>query len=149
MYYILYDQITRLQKAQTGLAVEWQCQMTPFKRLIRGKRQPGGPGRSGKTWGSESKIEEVVEMEGATPAKVPKVTPKPAHRRGKGRGRGNKGKWGWVKFLKTTSRIGKMVVRLVSELGGWVKPSNRISRIKSPREQTTLYCTYCIYIHFV
>ena len=31
-------------------------------------------------------------MEGATPAKVPKVTPKPAHRRGKGRGRGKKGK---------------------------------------------------------
>ena len=49
MYYILYDQITSLQKSQTGLAIEFRCQTTPFKRLITGKRQPGGPGRSGET----------------------------------------------------------------------------------------------------
>ena len=30
MYYILYDQITGLQKAQTGLAIKFRCQMTLF-----------------------------------------------------------------------------------------------------------------------
>ena len=49
MYYILYDQITGLQKSQTGLTVEFRCQTTLFKRLITGKRQPGRPGRSGDT----------------------------------------------------------------------------------------------------
>ena len=89
MYYVLYNQITGLQKAQTGLAIEFRCQTTLFKRLITGKRQPGGPGRSGDTGKSSRKLEEVV-AEGATLAKVQKVTPK----RGKGRGRGNKGKSG-------------------------------------------------------
>ena len=41
VYYVLYDQITRAQKAQTGLAIEFKCPTTPFKRLITGKRQPG------------------------------------------------------------------------------------------------------------
>ena len=45
MYYILYEQITSLQKSQTGCAAEFRCQMTPFKRLITGKKQPGRPGR--------------------------------------------------------------------------------------------------------
>lgn len=53
-----------------------RCQTTPFKRLITGKRQAGGPGRSGETEKSGRKFKEVAEMEGATPAKQPKVTPK-------------------------------------------------------------------------
>ena len=147
MYYILYDQITGLQKSQTGLAIEFRCQTTLFKRLITGKRQPGRPGRSGDTQRSWRQLEEVAEMEGATPAKLQKITPKPGH--GRGKSIGKKGKWGWVKFLKIIGRIGKMVVRIVSKLRGWVKPSNRIGRIESSREQMTLYCTYCIYIRFV
>ena len=78
MYYVLYEQITGLQKSQTGCAAEFRCQTTPFKRLITGKRQPGRPGRSSETGKSGRNIEEVAAMEGATPAKQQKATPKPA-----------------------------------------------------------------------
>ena len=87
MYYVLYEQITGLQKSQTGCAAEFRCGMTPFKRLITGKRQPGRPGRSDDAGKSIRKLEEIAEMEGATPEKQ-KVTPKPTH--GKGRGRGGR-----------------------------------------------------------
>ena len=69
MYYVLYEQIIGLQKSQTGCAAEFRCQITPFKRLITGKRQPGGPGRSSEAGKSGRKLEEIAEMEGATPAK--------------------------------------------------------------------------------
>ena len=92
IYFILYEQITGLRPSQTGCAAEFRCRATPFKRLITGKRQPGGPGRSGDTGRSSRKLEEVAEMEGATPAKQRKTTQKPARRRGKGRGRGKKTK---------------------------------------------------------
>ena len=36
MYYVLYEQITSLQKSQTGCAAKFRCQTTPFKRLITG-----------------------------------------------------------------------------------------------------------------
>ena len=48
IYCMLYEQITGLQKSQTGCSKEFQCQTTPFKRLITGKKQPGGPGRTMK-----------------------------------------------------------------------------------------------------
>ena len=41
VYYILYEQITSLQKSQTGCATKFRCQTTPFKRLITGKKQLG------------------------------------------------------------------------------------------------------------
>ena len=63
MYYILYEQITGLQKSQTGCAAEFKCQTTPFKRLITGKKQPGGPGCSGDTGKSGRKLEDIAEME--------------------------------------------------------------------------------------
>ena len=92
MYYVLYEQITGLQKSQTGCAANFRCQTTPFKRLVTGKRQPGGPGRMIETKKSRRKLEEVAVMEGATPAKQLKVTPKPARGRGRGKGRGKKNK---------------------------------------------------------
>ena len=46
MYCVLYEQITGIRASQTGCAMDFKCQMTPFKRLITGKRQPGRPGRS-------------------------------------------------------------------------------------------------------
>ena len=76
MYYVLYEQITGLQKSQTGCAAKFRCQRAPFKRLITGKRQPGGPGMSNETGKSRRKLGEVAEMEGAIPAKQLKVTPK-------------------------------------------------------------------------
>ena len=87
MYYVLYEQITGIRASQTACATNFQCQMTPFKRLITGKRQPGGPGRSSEArGGSRRSLEEVAEMEGAPPAKrtrkatkstaAAKVTPK-------------------------------------------------------------------------
>ena len=98
MYFVLYKQITGLQASQTGCATEFRCQTTPFKRLVTGNKQPGGPGRgSGKSGRS---LEEVAGLEGATPAKKskatpkapPKSTPKPAGGRGQGKGigKGNK-----------------------------------------------------------
>ena len=84
MYFVLYEQITGLQKSQTGCATEFRCQMTPFKRLITGKQQPSRPGRSSEAGKSGRKLEEVSAMEGASPAKQPKVTPKPKSTRGRG-----------------------------------------------------------------
>ena len=70
IYCILYEQITGIRASQTGCATDFRCLMTPFKRLITGKRQPGGPGRSIKVRGGSSRsLEEVTEMEGPTPAK--------------------------------------------------------------------------------
>ena len=93
IYCVLYEQITGIRASQTGCATDFRCQMTPFNRLITGKRQPGGPGRLSEARGGSSRsLEEVAEMEGATPAKrtrkatksatATKVTPK---------GRGAKG----------------------------------------------------------
>ena len=46
MYFVLYEQITGLKASQTGCSRDFKCQGTPFKGLVTGKRQPGGPGRS-------------------------------------------------------------------------------------------------------
>ena len=74
-YFVLYEQITGLQASQMGCATKFRCQTTPFKRLITGKKQPGGPGRGQATKLGRS-LEEVAEMEGGTPAKKAKGTPK-------------------------------------------------------------------------
>ena len=97
MYFVLYEQITGLSALQTGCATEFRCQTTPFKRLVTGKKQPGRPGRTNITKSGRS-LKEVAAMEGSTPAKrkkatpkttpkaTPKATPKPPSRRGRGRG---------------------------------------------------------------
>ena len=70
IYFVLYEQITGLKPSQTGCATEFRCGTTPFKRLITGKKQPGGPSRSSETRGGSSrKLEEVAKMEGVTPTK--------------------------------------------------------------------------------
>ena len=88
IYYVLYEKITGLRPSQTGCAAKFRCGTTPFKRLITGKRQPGGPGRSGNTGKSSRMMEEVAEIEGATLVKQRKVAVKSTH----GRGRGKKNK---------------------------------------------------------
>ena len=88
MYFVLHEQITGLRPSQTGCAAEFRCRATPFKRLITGKRQPGRPGRPGDAGKSGRSLEEVAEMEGATPAKQRKTEAKPACGRGRGKGRG-------------------------------------------------------------
>ena len=101
IYFVLYEQITSLKPSQTGCATEFRCQTMPFKRLITGKKQPGGPGRSSEVkGGSGRKFEEVAKMEGVTPAKQRKrmtrstTAAKPAApaKTGKGRGKGGRGK---------------------------------------------------------
>ena len=100
IYFVLYEQITGLHALQTGCATEFRCQTTPFKRLVTRKKQPGRPGR-GQTTKSTRSLEEVVEIEGGTPAKKAKGTPKAkpkstrkapprpsSSRRGQSRGRG-------------------------------------------------------------
>ena len=67
---VLYEQITGLRASQTGCAIDFRCPTTPFKRLITGKRQPGGPGRLSEARGGSSRsLEDIAEMEGAPPAK--------------------------------------------------------------------------------
>ena len=85
MYFVLYEQITGLKASQTGCSRDFKCQGFPFKRLVTGKKQPGGPGRSSEQR-SKRTLEEVAELEGDTPAKQQRKstrTPKP--RTGKGK----------------------------------------------------------------
>ena len=73
IYCILYEQITGIRASQTGCTTDFRCPMMPFKRLITGKRQPSGPGRSSEARGGSSRsLEEVAEMEGPTPTKESK-----------------------------------------------------------------------------
>ena len=91
--FVLHEQITGLRPSQTGCATKSRCGMTPFKRLITGKRQPSGPGRSSEVRGGSSrKLEEVAEMEGAIPAKQRRKVTKPAAAaKPASRGRGGRG----------------------------------------------------------
>ena len=94
MYCILYKQITSIRASQTGCTTDFRCPTRPFKRLITGKRQPGGPGRSSEARGGSSRsLEDVVEMEGAPPAKrTRKATKSATAAKATPKGRGVKGK---------------------------------------------------------
>ena len=94
MYCVLYEQITGTRASQTGCATDFKCQTMPFKRLITGKRQPGGPGRSSEARGRSSRsLEDVAEMEGAPPAKRTRKTTKSATAaKATPKGRGTKSK---------------------------------------------------------
>ena len=70
IYCVLYEQITGIRASQTGCATDFRCPMMPFKRLITGKRQPGGPGRSSQVRGGSSRsLEDIAKMEGVPSAK--------------------------------------------------------------------------------
>ena len=84
MYFVLYEQITGLKASQTGCSRDFQCQGTPFKRLVTGKRQPGGPGRSSEQR-SKRTLGKVAELEGSKPAKQTRSTRTPKTRTGKGK----------------------------------------------------------------
>ena len=85
MYFVLYEQITGLKASQTGCSRDFQCQGSQFKRLVTGKKKPGGPGRSGEQR-SKRTLEEVAELEGDTPAKqTRRSTRTPKSRTGKGK----------------------------------------------------------------
>ena len=96
IYCILCEQITGVRASQTGCTTYFRCPMTPFKRLITGKRQPGGPGRLSEARGGSSRsLEDIAEIEGATPTKrkrkatksatATKVTPKGRGVKGQGK----------------------------------------------------------------
>ena len=61
IYCVLYKQITSIRASQTGCATDFRCPTTPFKRLITGKRQPAGPGRSSEARGGSSRSLEEVD----------------------------------------------------------------------------------------
>ena len=94
IYCVLYKQITGVRASQTGCSVDFKCPTTPFKRLITGKRQPRGPGRSSEGRGRSSRsLEDVAEMEGPTPSKrTRKATKSATVAKPKPKGRGAKGK---------------------------------------------------------
>ena len=93
IYCVLNEQITGIRASQTGCPTNFRCPMMPFKRLITGKRQPGGPGRSSEGRGGSSRsLEEVAEMEGLTPAKRTRKASKSATAKVTPKGRGVKGR---------------------------------------------------------
>ena len=94
IYCILYEQITSIRASQTGCTTDFRCLMMPFKRLITGKRQPSGPGRSSEARGGSSRsLEEVTKMEGPTPAKrTRKASKSAAATTSTPKGRGMKGR---------------------------------------------------------
>ena len=94
IYCVLYEQITGIRASQTGCATDFRCPTTPFKRLITGKRQPGGPGRSSEARGGSSRsLEDVAKMEGAPPAKrTRKATKSATAMKATPKGRGTKSK---------------------------------------------------------
>ena len=94
IYCVLYEQITGVRASQTGCAVDFKCLTMPFKRLITGKRQPGGPGRLSEGRGRSSRsLEDVPEIEGPTPSKrTRKATKSATVAKPKPKGRGAKGK---------------------------------------------------------
>ena len=94
MYCVLYKQITGIRASQTGCATDFRCQTTPFKRLITGKRQPGRPGKSSEARGGSSRsLEDITEMEGATPTKrTRKATKSATATKATPKGRGMKGR---------------------------------------------------------
>ena len=93
IYFVLYEQITGTRASQTGCATDFRCLTTPFKRLVTGKKQPGGPSRLSEVRGGSSRsLEEVTEMEGTPPAKRTRKPGKPATATTTTRkGRGSKG----------------------------------------------------------
>ena len=94
MYCVLYKQITSTRASQTGCTTDFKCQMMPFKRLIIGKRQPGGPGRSSEARGGSSRsLEDIAEREGAPLAKrTRKATKSATAAKATPKGRGAKSK---------------------------------------------------------
>ena len=58
IYFVLHEQVTGKQKSQLSCSAEFQCQTSPFKHLVTGKKQPGGQGRSGEAGKSSKKLEE-------------------------------------------------------------------------------------------
>ena len=94
IYFVLYEQITGTRASQTGCATDFRCQGTLFKRLVTGKKQPDGPGRSSRVRGGSSRsLEDNAEMEGDPTAKRTRRTSKttatttPKGRGSKGRGK--------------------------------------------------------------
>ena len=77
MYCVLHEQITGIRASQTGCATDFKAPTMPFKRLITGKKQPGGLGRSSEAKGRSSRsLEDVAKMEGPTLAKRTRMTTK-------------------------------------------------------------------------
>ena len=93
IYCVLYEQITGIRASQTGCTTDFRCPTMPFKRLITGKKQPSGPGRSSEARGGSSRsLEEVAVMEGPTPAKrTRKASKSAAATTSTPKGRGMKG----------------------------------------------------------
>ena len=80
IYCVLYEQITGIRASETGCATDFRCSTMPFKKLITGKRQPGGPGRSTEARGGSSRsLEEVAEMEGPHPPRKQGKQPNQQH----------------------------------------------------------------------
>ena len=72
IYYVLYKKLVGKAKAQVTVAELFDRGTTPFKHLITGVKQKGGPGRQAKT--SKKSLDDVCKAEGEPPTKK-----KPGH----------------------------------------------------------------------
>ena len=90
IYFVLYEQITGLKASQSACIKDFKHQATPFKRLVTGKKQPGGQGRASGQ-GSKRTLEEIAKLEGGTPAKQPRRSTRTAGQPKSSREKGRKG----------------------------------------------------------
>ena len=68
MYYALHKQLTGKARSQQACSEDFGCKTTPFRHLVTGKEQPGGPGRKGKGGKSSQTVEEVEQLESGKPS---------------------------------------------------------------------------------
>ena len=152
IYFVLHEQITSLKPSQTGCATEFRCGTIPFKRLITGKKQPGGPGRSSEVRGGSSrKLEEVAEMEGVTPAKQKEndqvnnssqvSSTSENWQRQRQRSPREKKVGGWGKSSKQVGRTVRLEVR-IRRLSKILKMVKAGSRFQESRWPSTVHSVY-------
>ena len=69
MHYALHKQLTGKARSQQACSEDFGCKTNPFKCLVTGKKQPGGPGRGkGEKGKSTGTVEEVKKTESGEPA---------------------------------------------------------------------------------
>ena len=120
MYYVLYEQITGLQKSQAGCAAEFRCQMTPFKRLITGKKAARRTRQA-----NDFEVQQKYRGHCSNGRWHPSQTEEGCNKINSRKRPRQENTEGWVvRLSKNPQEIGR-IVRLAFRVGGWVKPSKQ------------------------
>ena len=73
IYFVLHEQITSLRPSQTGCATEFRCGMTPFKRLITGKRHPEAEAEEAEERRSR-RLSKILKQIGRTDVRIRRLS---------------------------------------------------------------------------